>query len=172
MYPGEHASAIMPLQRWSEDRIWSVTFLAKLRDERSWRATTERVCNVNNCVNTILGGESERVQMKSPPQKKRELTHASRSVWLLSKPLMQQRHRSFHLGLSHWRVYPFMSDIQRLKREWTKIDQDQTLIMSEPGSFSKLSLVLYQKTVIYWLCCRGLNACVGASQSQWGKVTE
>ena len=71
MYPGEHASAIMPLQRWSEDRIWSVTFLAKLRDERSWRTTTERVCYMNNCVDRILGGESERVQMKCPPPKKK-----------------------------------------------------------------------------------------------------
>lgn len=48
----------------------------------------------------------------------------------------------------------------------SEIDRDWTLIMSKLSSLSKLSFVLCQATVIYWLCCRGLKACVGASESQ------
>ncbi len=63
-YPREHASAIMPLQRRSEDRIWSVTFLSKLRYKRSWWTMSELVPNVNNCVDTFLRGESKRLWTK------------------------------------------------------------------------------------------------------------
>lgn len=51
----------------------------------------------------------------------------------------------------------------------TQKDRDWTLTMSESSSVSKLSLVLCQTTVIYWLCCRGLKACVGAGRSQQGE---
>lgn len=44
--------------------------------------------------------------------------------------------------------------------------------MSELCSSSKLFILLYQKTVIYWLCCRDFKVSVVASRSQLGKVTE
>lgn len=166
MYPEEHAATIMPLQRLSEDRIWSVTFLSKLRDKRSrW---------VSKCVMWIIVWTHSTEVRASICEwnAKKEQTHTSRSAWLLSKPLMQRRTSQFSSQFEPLAYLSFHVRHPATEKERTKIDRDQTLIMSELSSLSKLSLVLYQKTVIYWLCCRGLNACVGASHSQRGKVTE